>query len=103
MLNFPLISFQIFPFSTFSPHLNQKLLLHGIRDFFEHSSSESLPEWLREYPVTIIQFVFFLYHHLKDLMPVFMSGDVLNALASTLFPRCNPDSKSSTPEDVSLA
>ncbi|KAK6633574.1 hypothetical protein RUM44_004181 [Polyplax serrata] len=64
----------------------------------EIKSPESLPEWLKEYPVTIIQFIFFLYHNLKDLMPAFMSGDVLNALASTLFPRNCTDSKSSTPE-----
>ena len=64
----------------------------------ENKSPESLPVWLRDYPVTIIQFLFFLYHNMKDLMPTFMSGEVLNALASTLFPRCSSsDSESSTP------
>ncbi|KAG8229679.1 hypothetical protein J437_LFUL010268 [Ladona fulva] len=52
----------------------------------EGKSPDSLPEWLRDYPVTIIQFLFFLYHNMADFMPVFMSGDVLGALASTLFP-----------------
>ncbi|XP_046392591.1 WD repeat and FYVE domain-containing protein 3 isoform X2 [Ischnura elegans] len=52
----------------------------------EGKSPDSLPEWLRDYPVTIIQFLFFLYHNMADFMPVFMSGEVLGALASTLFP-----------------
>ncbi|XP_067008592.2 WD repeat and FYVE domain-containing protein 3 [Anabrus simplex] len=53
----------------------------------EGKSPDSLPEWLRDYPVTIIQFLFFLYHNVADFMPVFMGGEVLGALAGTLFPR----------------
>lgn len=64
-------------------------------------SPESLPEWLRDYPVTIIQFLFFLYHNLAELMPVLMSGEVLGALAGTLFPKSALHSQASTPaEDV---
>lgn len=66
------------------------------------SSPDSLPEWLRDYPVTIIQFLFFLYHNVADFMPVFMSGEVLNALAGTLFPRqasSEASSEASTPGD----
>jgi hypothetical protein len=68
----------------------------------EGKSPDSLPEWLRDYPVTIIQFLFFLYHNMADFMPVFMAGDVLGALAGTLFPRqpgSETGSGSSTPSD----
>nr|CAD7454369.1 unnamed protein product [Timema tahoe] len=72
----------------------------------EGKSPESLPEWLRDYPVTIIQFLFFLYHNMVDFMPVFMGGDVLGALAGTLFPRqagSEGGSHSSTPgEEVKM-
>ena len=70
----------------------------------EGKSPDSLPEWLRDYPVTIIQFLFFLYHNMADFMPVFMGGDVLGALAGTLFPRqpgSETGSGSSTPSDES--
>lgn len=68
----------------------------------EGKSPDSLPEWLRAYPVTIIQFLFFLYHNMADFVPVFMGGDVLGALAGTLFPRqpgSETGSGSSTPSD----
>ena len=47
---------------------------------------EQLPQWLKEYPVTLTQFFFYLYHNVNDFMPVFMTTDVLTALAGTLFP-----------------
>ena len=47
---------------------------------------ESLPTWLKEYPVTLTQFFFYLYHNASDFMPVFMTSEVLTALAGTLFP-----------------
>lgn len=63
-------------------------------------SPESLPEWLRDYPVTIIQFLFFLYHNVAELTSVLMSAEVLTALAQTLFPLSH--SQTSTPaEEVS--
>ncbi|GLG99384.1 Neurobeachin [Gryllus bimaculatus] len=68
----------------------------------EGKSPDSLPEWLRDYPVTIIQFLFFLYHNVADFMPAFMGGDVLGALAGTLFPRqsgSEAGSGASTPSD----
>ncbi|XP_077999760.1 WD repeat and FYVE domain-containing protein 3-like [Glandiceps talaboti] len=42
--------------------------------------------WLREYPVTLIQFLLFLYHNTADFIPICMSSDFLCALAATLFP-----------------
>lgn len=58
-------------------------------------SPDSLPQWLCDYPVTIIQFLFFLYQNMLDFKPVFMSGEVLTALAGTLFPR-GPGSETSS-------
>ncbi|XP_034186854.1 WD repeat and FYVE domain containing 3 bchs isoform X3 [Osmia lignaria lignaria] len=64
---------------------------------------ESLPEWLTDYPVTIIQFLFFLYHNFTDFMQVFMSAEVLGALAGALFPKpansSQDSSGASTPAD----
>lgn len=66
-------------------------------------SPESLPVWLTDYPVIIIQFLFFLYHNFTDFMQVFMSADVLGALAGTLFPKpassSQDSSGASTPAD----
>ncbi|KAL2720725.1 WD repeat and FYVE domain-containing protein 3-like isoform X1 [Vespula squamosa] len=69
-----------------------------------HSNNpESLPVWLTDYPVIIIQFLFFLYHNFTDFMQVFMSADVLGALAGTLFPKpassSQDSSGASTPAD----
>ncbi|XP_058804217.1 WD repeat and FYVE domain-containing protein 3 isoform X1 [Phymastichus coffea] len=67
------------------------------------SSADSSPDWLSDYPVTIIQFLFFLYHNFTDFMQLFMSADVLGALAGTLFPKPNnsslDSSGTSTPAD----
>jgi WD40 repeat protein len=53
---------------------------------YETKNPEKLPDWLREYPVTLTQFLFYLYHNVHDFMPVFMGSNVLTALAGTLFP-----------------
>lgn len=42
-------------------------------------------QWLKEYPVTLIQFFLYLYHNTPEFVPICMSGDVLCGLASTLF------------------
>jgi hypothetical protein len=51
-----------------------------------HTSDVSLPEWLQNHPISIIQVLFQLYHNMPDFMPIFMSSEVLGALASVLFP-----------------
>lgn len=51
-----------------------------------HSDQRSLPEWLKNHPISIIQVLFQLYHNMPDFMPVFMSAEVLGALAGVLFP-----------------
>ena len=42
--------------------------------------------WLGEYPVTLMQFLLFLYHNQPEFVPLCMSGDFLCGLAATLFP-----------------
>lgn len=51
-----------------------------------HVELNNLPEWLRSHPIAIVQVLFQLYHNMPDFMPVFMSAEVLTALASVLFP-----------------
>merc|ERR1712020_654509 len=47
---------------------------------------KTLPTWLKEYPITLTQFFFFLYHNVDDFKPVFMTTEVLTALVGSLFP-----------------
>ena len=48
--------------------------------------SGRLPSWLQDYPVTLTQFLVYLYHNLPDFMATFMTEDVLTALVGTIFP-----------------
>ncbi|XP_039614451.1 WD repeat and FYVE domain-containing protein 3 isoform X3 [Polypterus senegalus] len=48
--------------------------------------SEEEGSWLREHPVTLMQFFRYLYHNVPDLSPMWMSPDFLCALAATVFP-----------------
>ncbi|KAJ8285363.1 hypothetical protein GJAV_G00025980 [Gymnothorax javanicus] len=48
--------------------------------------SEEEGSWLREYPVTLMQFFRYLYHNVSDLAPMWHSPDFLCALAATVFP-----------------
>ena len=41
---------------------------------------------LTEFPVTLTQFLFYLYHNLSEFSAVFFTSHVLTALAGTLFP-----------------
>ncbi|XP_071644042.1 WD repeat and FYVE domain-containing protein 3 isoform X2 [Temnothorax longispinosus] len=80
-------------------------LLAMVRTMLNNHSNnpEVLPAWLNDYPVTIIQFLFFLYRNFTDFMQVFMSAEVLGALAGTLFPKpassSQDSSGASTPAD----
>ena len=53
----------------------------------------------QEYPVTLTQFLFYLYHNVHDFMPVFMGSNVLTALAGTLFPLVAAPSPPTSPAD----
>ncbi|XP_076854600.1 LOW QUALITY PROTEIN: WD repeat and FYVE domain-containing protein 3 [Brachyhypopomus gauderio] len=48
--------------------------------------SEEEGSWLREYPVTLMQFFRYLYHNVPDLGPMWHSTDFLCALAAAVFP-----------------
>ncbi|XP_031426548.1 WD repeat and FYVE domain-containing protein 3 isoform X2 [Clupea harengus] len=48
--------------------------------------SEEEGSWLREYPVTLMQFFRYLYHNVPDLSPMWHSPEFLCALAATAFP-----------------
>ncbi|KAG5834255.1 hypothetical protein ANANG_G00259620 [Anguilla anguilla] len=48
--------------------------------------SEEEGSWLREYPVTLMQFFRYLYHNVPDLAPMWLSPEFLCALAATVFP-----------------
>ncbi|GBP47766.1 WD repeat and FYVE domain-containing protein 3 [Eumeta japonica] len=61
------------------------ILLTTIRALV-HAEPGSLPEWLNDHPVSIIQVLFSLYNTLPDFVTIMMTADVLTALASILFP-----------------
>ncbi|XP_024909182.1 WD repeat and FYVE domain-containing protein 3 isoform X1 [Cynoglossus semilaevis] len=48
--------------------------------------SEEEGSWLREYPVTLMQFFRYLYHNVADLGSMWHSPDFLCALAASVFP-----------------
>ncbi|XP_035234406.1 WD repeat and FYVE domain-containing protein 3 isoform X2 [Anguilla anguilla] len=48
--------------------------------------SEEEGSWLREYPITLMQFFRYLYHNVPDLAPMWLSPEFLCALAATVFP-----------------
>lgn len=53
-------------------------LTHKIAD-------EDVTCWEKEYPVTVLQFILFLYHNQPDFAAQCASPEFLGALASTLF------------------
>uniref|UniRef100_A0A672QYT0 WD repeat and FYVE domain containing 3 n=1 Tax=Sinocyclocheilus grahami TaxID=75366 RepID=A0A672QYT0_SINGR len=48
--------------------------------------SEEEGSWLREYPITLMQFFRYLYHNIPDLAHMWHSPDFLCTLAATVFP-----------------
>ncbi|XP_071808138.1 WD repeat and FYVE domain-containing protein 3-like isoform X3 [Asterias amurensis] len=63
------------------------VILATIRAMLNHNidPDESIP-WIQEYPVTLIQFLLYLYHNVPEFKPVCMSAPFLCGLAATLFP-----------------
>ncbi|XP_050346639.1 WD repeat and FYVE domain-containing protein 3 isoform X1 [Nymphalis io] len=61
------------------------ILLATVRALI-HAEPDSLPDWLGDHPVAIIQVLFSFYNTLPDFVSLMMSAEVLTALASTLFP-----------------
>ncbi|XP_025205063.1 WD repeat and FYVE domain-containing protein 3 [Melanaphis sacchari] len=76
-------------------------LLSTVRLILNQDNREiKYEEWLEDHPVTIIQFLFYLYHNLPDWMPAFMTSEILHSLSATLFPFTNLNlSEPSTPND----
>ncbi|XP_066304852.1 WD repeat and FYVE domain-containing protein 3-like isoform X4 [Branchiostoma lanceolatum] len=63
------------------------VILSMVRAMFNQPwQMEDEGSWLREYPVTLLQFLLFLYHNNPDFVPLCQSPDFLCALAATLFP-----------------
>ncbi|XP_031192861.1 WD repeat and FYVE domain-containing protein 3 isoform X1 [Mastomys coucha] len=63
------------------------LLLGMLRSMLNSPwQSEEEGSWLREYPVTLMQFFRYLYHNVPDLSSMWLSPDFLCALAATVFP-----------------
>ncbi|KAI8741991.1 WD repeat and FYVE domain-containing protein 3 isoform X1 [Biomphalaria glabrata] len=78
------------------------VLLAMIRQMINETdltSVQSSPE--AEYPVTVIQFLMFLYHNLSDFQSVCTSSDFITALVATLFPypACESSSDVTTPNE----
>ncbi|KAF5299222.1 hypothetical protein FQA39_LY02395 [Lamprigera yunnana] len=78
------------PVSTVAPKVNlcseAVVVLLSMARSMLHSEQINLPEWLKDHPISTVQVLFSLYHNLPDFMPIFMSAEVLGALASVLFP-----------------
>ena len=78
-------------------------ILIMVRAMLNYSPDDDvkIPEWMNDYPLTMTQFLFYLYHNLPDNMPAFMNQDVLTALAGTLFPTLENKAKMGLLEDDS--
>nr|XP_022909115.1 WD repeat and FYVE domain-containing protein 3 [Onthophagus taurus] len=78
------------PVSSVTPRINfcseAVVVLLAMARSMIHCDQNLLPDWLRNHAISIIQVLFQLYHNLPEFMPIFMSGEVLGALASALFP-----------------
>ncbi|XP_064637335.1 WD repeat and FYVE domain-containing protein 3-like isoform X3 [Lineus longissimus] len=72
------------------------VILAMIRSMLNQAwQTEEHGSWLREYPVTLMQFLLFLYHNQSDFVPLCMSSEFLCGLAATLFPyRINSENNS---------
>ncbi|KAK9884773.1 hypothetical protein WA026_009003 [Henosepilachna vigintioctopunctata] len=78
------------PISTVAPRVNlcqeAIVVLLSIARSIIHTDLNILPEWLQNHTISIIQVLFQLYHNMPEVMPIFMSSEVLGALAAVLFP-----------------
>ncbi|CAH0558995.1 unnamed protein product [Brassicogethes aeneus] len=78
------------PINSVSPKINlcpeAVVVLLGMARAMLHSEQNTLPNWLHNHTISIVQVLFQLYHNMPEIMPIFMSAEVLTALASVLFP-----------------
>ncbi|KAL4240237.1 WD repeat and FYVE domain-containing protein 3 [Mactra antiquata] len=77
------------------------ILLTMIRSMLNPMIDQESDSWSRDYPVTLIQFLLYLYHNHVDFIQLSTQADFITALAATLFPYFSPDSDDcvTTPED----
>ena len=64
-------------------------------------SDQKCSTWLQEYPVTLMQFLLFLYHNQPDFISLSITSEFISGLVATLFPSNNvsTESKVTTPQD----
>ena len=70
--------------------------------YFQPWEDEPETSYVREYPITPIQFILYLYHNQPDFVPICMTSDFLTALSATLFPyQCSSEANSevATPQE----
>ncbi|XP_063969658.1 WD repeat and FYVE domain-containing protein 3-like isoform X2 [Lytechinus pictus] len=81
------------------------ILLSQIRVMLNqpYDEEDEKASWLQEYPVTLVQFLLYLYHNVTEFKPTCMSAPFLCGLASTLFPypTTHVDQMASIPEENS--
>ena len=68
---------------------------------FFQTSDPDLDSSSLEFPVTLLQFLLFLYHNHSDFVQLSSQPDFISALSATLFPYFTPDSDDcvTTPEE----
>uniref|UniRef100_A0A8C4ZMQ7 WD repeat and FYVE domain containing 3 n=1 Tax=Gadus morhua TaxID=8049 RepID=A0A8C4ZMQ7_GADMO len=62
------------------------LLLAMLRSMLNLPWQSEEGSWLREYPITLMQFFRYMYHNVPDLTPMWHSSEFLCALAASVFP-----------------
>ncbi|XP_017775866.1 PREDICTED: WD repeat and FYVE domain-containing protein 3 isoform X2 [Nicrophorus vespilloides] len=88
------------PVSSIAPRVNlcpeAIVALLGMARTMVHSDQNVLPFPLKNHSISIIQVLFQLYHNMPEFMPIFMSAEVLSALAGVIFTPVNPESSNSS-------
>ncbi|GAB6019627.1 hypothetical protein CHUAL_001189 [Chamberlinius hualienensis] len=79
------------------------VVLSMIRSMINNNNNRS-PDavddaWLTDYPITLIQFLLYLYHNTPEFVPVCMTSEVLAAFTSTLFPESSVTSDTQNTAD----
>ncbi|XP_052069301.1 WD repeat and FYVE domain-containing protein 3-like isoform X1 [Mytilus californianus] len=77
------------------------VLLALIRHMLNQESDQKCSTWLQEYPVTLMQFLLFLYHNQPDFISLSITSEFISGLVATLFPSTNvtTESKVTTPQE----
>nr|CAI5836643.1 unnamed protein product [Callosobruchus analis] len=88
------------PINSITPRINlcpeAVVVLLAMTRAMVHADESSLPDWLQNHAISIVQVLFQLYHNMPEFMPIFMSSEVLGALARVLFPPSTSSSSESS-------